>query len=194
LIPSVSEEGHLSILLKEKKRVKSNKKILIHIKIDTGMNRLGVNYSEAVELIQKVSTNNNFVIDGIFTHFATSDEAGSDYSKLQIERFNYIIAKLKSIKINFGLVHAANSGAILDFPEAYYDMVRPGISLYGYYPSLETSESINLYPVMSIVSKVGSIKIIEKGESISYSQRYFTKKMILKKRRNLPSSFRTNLK
>lgn len=176
LIPTVSEIEHLSILLKEKKRLKSNKKILIHVKIDTGMNRLGVSYLEAVEFIQKVSANNNFVIDGIFTHFATSDEAGSEYAKLQIRRFDLILSELKKKNINFGLAHAANSGAILDFPESYYDMVRPGISLYGYYPSLETSESIKLFPVMSIVSKVGSVKLIESDESISYSRRYFTKK------------------
>ena len=116
------------------------------------------------------------MIDGIFTHFATSDEAGSNYAKLQIKRFDEVIKSLKQKKINFGLVHAANSGAIIDFPEAYYDMVRPGISLYGYYPSLKTSESIKLYPVMSLVSKVSSIKRIKRGESVSYSRRYFTKK------------------
>jgi len=119
--------------------------------------------------------NFNLIPYGIFTHFATSDEAGSDYAKLQIKRFNDVINSLKHKKINFGFVHAANSGAIIDFPESYYDMVRPGISLYGYYPSLQTSESIKLYPVMSLVSKVSTIKKISKMESISYSRRYFTK-------------------
>ena len=176
LIPAVSTSDQLKLLLNENKKINPLKKILIHIKIDTGMNRLGVNYSEAVEFIQKVSANSCFIIDGIFTHFATSDEAGSEYAKLQIKRFNGVIKSLRQRKIDFGLIHAANSGAIIDFPEAYYDMVRPGIALYGYYPSLETSESIKLYPVMSIVSKVGSLKYFEKGESISYSRRYFTKK------------------
>mgnify|MGYP000727546941 CR=1 FL=1 len=175
LIPAVFTQEHLNILLKEKKRIKSNKKILVHVKIDTGMNRLGVDYWQAVKFIQKISLNNNFVIDGIFTHFATSDEAGSKYAKLQIKRFNEVIKSLKENHINYGLAHAANSGAILDFPEAYYDMVRPGISLYGYYPSLKTSESIKLYPVMSLVSKVSSIKKMQKDESVSYGKRYFTK-------------------
>ena len=175
LIASVFTQEHLNILLNEKKKLKSNKKILVHIKVDTGMNRLGVDYSDAVKLIQKISLNKNFVIDGIFTHFATSDEAGSDYAKLQIKRFDEVIRSLNEFKINFGIAHAANSGAILDFPEAYYDMVRPGISLYGYYPSLKTSESIKLYPVMSLVSKVSTVKEVKQGESISYSRRYFTK-------------------
>lgn len=176
LIPSVADKEHLSILLKEKIKLKSSKKILVHVKIDTGMNRLGVHFKDAVQFIETINCNSNFIIDGIFTHFATSDEAGSDYAKLQIKRFNDVIKSAKQKKINVGLIHAANSGAIIDFPESYYDMVRPGISLYGYYPSLETSESINLSPVMSLISKVGSLKIIEKGESVSYSRRYFAKR------------------
>jgi alanine racemase len=176
LIPSVFTEEHLNVLLKEKQRLKSRRKILLHIKIDTGMNRLGVDYSEAVKFIKKLYLNNSFIIDGIFTHFATTDEIGSVYAKLQIKRFNEVIKSLKQMKINFGLVHAANSGAIIDFPEAYYDMVRPGISLYGYYPSLKTSESIKLYPVMSLVSKVSTAKTIKRGESVSYSRRYFARK------------------
>jgi alanine racemase len=176
LIPSVFTQEHLNILLNEKKKLKSNKKILVHVKIDTGMNRLGVDFSEAVKFIEKMSLNKNFLIDGIYTHFATSDELKSEYAKLQIRRFDEVIKSLKENKIYYGLAHAANSGAIIDFPESYYDMVRPGISLYGYYPSLKTSKSIKLYPVMSLVSKVSTIKEIKKGESISYSRRYFTKK------------------
>ncbi len=175
LIASVFTDEQLKILLKEKARIKSNKKILVHIKIDTGMNRLGVDYFDAVKFIQKISSNKNFLIDGIFTHFATSDEAGSDYAELQIKRFNDILKSLKQLNIHYGLAHAANSGAIIDFPETYYDMVRPGISLYGYYPSLKTSETIKLYPVMSLVSKVSSVKKLNKGQSVSYSRKYFTK-------------------
>ena len=178
LIASVFTQEHLNILVKEKKRLKSNKRILVQIKIDTGMNRLGVDFSEAVKFIQKLSLNKNFIINGIFTHFATSDEVGSNYAKLQIKRFDEILIELKEYNIKFGLAHAANSGAIIDFPEAYYDIVRPGISLYGYYPSLKTSESIKLYPVMSLVSKVSTVKKIKRGESVSYSRRYFAKKDI----------------
>jgi alanine racemase len=176
LIPTVFSEEHVNILLIEKKKLKSSKKILVHVKIDTGMNRLGVDYSDANDFIQKLSLNKNFIIDGIFTHFATTDEIGSDYAKLQIKRFDEVIKELREKHISFGLIHAANSGAIIDFPEAYYDMVRPGISLYGYYPSLKTSESIKLYPVMSLVSKVSTVKKIKRGESVSYSQRFYAKK------------------
>jgi alanine racemase len=175
LIPTVSTKDQLKLLLKEKKKINSTKKILVHVKIDTGMNRLGVEFSQAPKFIKELSSNINFTIDGIFTHFATSDEKGNAYAKLQIRRFDDVIQSLKQKKIKFGLAHAANSGAIIDFPVAYYDMVRPGISLYGYYPSLKTSESIKLYPVMSLISKVSTVKKISKQESISYSRRYFTK-------------------
>jgi alanine racemase len=176
LIPSVFTNEHIKILLREKKRLKIKKKFLVHIKIDTGMNRLGVDYFESIKFFKELSLDENFRIDGIYTHFATSDEAGSSYAKLQIQRFNEVIRSLQRLEINYGLVHAANSGAIIDFPKAYYDMVRPGISLYGYYPSLKTLKSIKLYPVMSLISKVSSIKVIKKGESVSYSRRYFAKK------------------
>lgn len=176
LIPSVFTKQHLNILLKEKKKLKSNKKILVHVKIDTGMNRLGVDYTDATNFIDKLSLNNNFKIDGIFTHFAASDEADSSFTKLQIKRFDEVIKSLRTKNIIFGLAHAANSGAVIDFPESYYDMVRPGISLYGYYPSLQTLETIKLYPVMSLVSKVSTVKRIKTGESVSYSRRFFTNK------------------
>ncbi len=176
LIASVFTEEDLNILVKERKKLNLNKKIKIHVKIDTGMNRLGIDFDKAAKFIIKLSLNDNFVIDGIYTHFATSDVKGSNFAKLQIKRFDSVIKSLKLQKINYGLTHAANSGAILDFPEAYYDMVRPGISLYGYYPSHQTSESIKLYPVMSLVSKVSTVKRIEKGETVSYSRKFKAKK------------------
>ncbi len=174
LTATVFENSHLSLIShaqnnfnkKNKKKVKAR----VHIKVDTGMNRLGVRYNEAYNFIAKLSRNKNFIIDGVYTHFATSDEKDKSFASLQLKRFDDLLNLLKMNKINYGLAHTANSGAILDIPEAYFDMVRPGISLYGYYPSLETSESINLKPVMSLVSYVASIKKVEKGETVSYGR------------------------
>jgi alanine racemase len=145
----------------------------VHVKVDTGMNRLGINSESALKFIEKLSHNKDFIIDGIYTHFATSDEKDKSFANLQLSRFKELLAELKKRKINYGLAHAANSGAILDMPESYFDMVRPGISLYGYYPSLETTESIKLEPVMSIISKVSSIKSINENDTVSYG-RIFT--------------------
>jgi len=174
LTVTVFEDRHVKLITQElnkyNKKYSRKKKVKVHIKVDTGMNRLGINYKDAFDFIFKLSKNKNIIIDGIYTHFATSDEKDKKFANLQLARFNGLLDELNKAGINYGLVHAANSGAILDMPEAYFDMVRPGISLYGYYPSLETSESIVLNPVMSIISYVGSIKKIRKGDTVSYGR------------------------
>ncbi|MGE5432600.1 MAG: alanine racemase [Syntrophomonadaceae bacterium] len=172
VIPTVFTEEHLSYLRESGK----NKKIRVHVKIDTGMGRLGVSYADAAGFIKKISLDKKFVIDGIYTHFATSDESDKSYARLQLKRFKSIVDELKKENINYGLAHAANSGAILDMPDAYFDMVRPGISLYGYYPSPETTESIKLKPVMSLVTSITNIKEVGPGQSISYGRKFIAKK------------------
>ncbi len=179
IIPTVFENSHLDILLRarNKRRRKNSifKKIKVHIKIDTGMNRLGINSDEAVTFIEKLSHNDNFLIDGIYTHFATSDEKDKTFANLQLKRLKDLLNELKKRNINYGLAHAANSGAILDIPESYFDMVRPGICLYGYYPSLETSESIPVKPVMSLISRIASVKTISKNDTVGYGRTYTAK-------------------
>lgn len=175
LIATVFTDKHLGILLEGTKKHRLENpgyKIKVHIKIDTGMNRLGIRYDEALGFIRNLSFDKNFKIEGIYTHFATSDEQDKTYSSLQLKRFNSIISELRKEKIEYGLIHAANSGAILDIPDAYFDLIRPGIDLYGYYPSKEVSKSIKLSPVLSLVSEVSSIKTIEAGETVSYGRTF----------------------
>lgn len=173
LIPTVFEIEHLLLL---KKYQKNKRRLKVHVKIDTGMGRLGVYYKNAVDFIIKLNSDKNFIIDGIFTHFATSDSKDKSFTNLQIKRFNEIIKRLKELNINYNIAHAANSGAIIQFEEAQFDMVRPGISLYGYAPSFFLEKSINLKPVMSIYSYVGSIRKFEEDETVGYSRLYKTKK------------------
>ncbi|MGA9293192.1 MAG: alanine racemase [Ignavibacteriaceae bacterium] len=168
LMPTVYTEHHLRLL---KDNVKKDK-IKIHIKINTGMNRLGINYEKAFEFIKRISEDKFFILDGIYTHFATSDEKDKSFANLQLKRFNELITELKAYNICCGFIHAANSGAILDMPESYFDIIRPGISLYGYYPSEETTESIVLKPVMSLITKVDSVNRIEAGETVSYGRKF----------------------
>ena len=174
LIATIFEDRHIKLLSQElnkyNKKYNKKKKVKVHVKVDTGMNRLGINYNNAYQFIYKLSKNKNFNIDGVYTHFATSDEKDKKFANLQLKRFINLITSLKHAEISYGLAHAANSGAILDMPEAYLDMVRPGISLYGYYPSLETTESIDLKPVLSLVSYAASVKEIQKGETVSYGR------------------------
>ena len=177
IIPTVFDNIHLKVLLSAQRNFSLKKikdvKIKVHVKVDTGMNRLGIRFDKAADFIDKLSKNKNFIIDGVYTHFATSDEKDKTFANLQLKRFKELLVELKNRNIKYGLAHAANSGAILDLPESYFDMVRPGISLYGYYPSEETSESFTLYPVMSLYSRVASVKELDKDETVSYG-RLFT--------------------
>lgn len=172
LIPTVFTIKDLDFLKATREKNNYRKNICVHVKVDTGMNRLGVNYKHAFDFIEYLSNQKDFIIDGIYTHFATSDVYNNSFAKLQLKRFKELIEKLRAKNISTGLIHAANSGAIINMPDSYFDMVRPGISLYGYYPSQQTNESIKLYPVMSVISKVASFKRIEKGDTVSYSRKF----------------------
>ncbi len=139
------------------------------------MGRVGIQMNEVEEFSNFIKKEKSIYLEGVYTHFATSDSADKTFANLQLERFNSAIEIIKSKIRNIKYIHSANSGAILDLPEAYFNMVRPGISLYGYYPSRETSESIPLKPVMSIKTKVAYLKWVNPGTSISYGRIYFTK-------------------
>ena len=171
ITPTITSEREVD----ELRKIKLTRKLKVHINIDTGMGRVGLPLKKGVAIIEKLSQNKKIVIDGVYTHFATSDEKDKKYAELQLKRFLSIIEKLKKIGVDIGLTHAANSGAILDMPNAYLDIVRLGISLYGYYPSLETSESVQLKPVMNLISEVASISEIQQGNYISYGRKYKTK-------------------
>jgi len=145
---------------------------IVHVKIDTGMGRVGVHWKQALDLIPKLATMPGIHLKGLCTHFATSDEKDKRFAKLQLERFNQVIQQLEAKTIHIPLKHVANSGAILDLPESYFNMVRPGIMSYGWYPSEETSESVDIKPVMSFKTQVRYIKEIRQGESVSYGRKY----------------------
>jgi alanine racemase len=172
LIPTVSSEEHIKVLSKLKLR----KKLKIHINVDTGMGRLGLGFEDAVENIKKISSIKNIFIDGIYTHFACADENDSMFTMLQTERFKSIINNLNKENISFGTAHAANSAAIIKYPESHFDMVRPGISLYGYPPAQELSDKISLKPVMSLITNVSTLRKVKAGDSVSYGRLFFAKR------------------
>ena len=144
----------------------------VHIKIDTGMGRVGVPWEEASPFVQQVLQIPEIRIMGVYTHFATSDEKDKSFANLQLQRFKVALKNIESLGFKIPIKHAANSGAILDMPDAYFDMVRPGIMMYGYYPSFETTESVSLRPAMSFLSKVLHVKEVEKGTTVSYGRQY----------------------
>jgi alanine racemase len=153
---------------------KLNKKFKVHIKVDTGMKRIGFDVKNAFKNIEQIFTYKNLEIEGIFTHFATAESGDKSFAKTQLNKFKELLHMLKQAGMEFPIVHAANSGAILDLKDSYFDMVRPGLLLYGYYPSDEVKNKIELMPIMSLKSKVTFIKRVDANTSISYGRKYFT--------------------
>ena len=153
----------------------AGKKARVQIKIDTGMGRIGFFPEDALEAIRKISSLDSLSIDGVYSHFATSDETNKEFARHQLSVFKKIASAVKDLGLGPILFHIANSGAIIDMPDSYFDMVRPGIMAYGYYPSLETSEALDLKPALSLKSNVIHVKKFHAGISVSYGRRYFTK-------------------
>jgi len=169
-IYSLRQAKVLDQLAKEK-----NKKVAIHINLDTGMHRVGLPIKyRTVEVIKEISEMENIYLEGVYTHFAVADEADKWYTKKQVKDFEYIIDELEKLGVEIPIKHVSNSAAILDLPEFNYDMVRAGLLMYGHYPSevQEKDRVIDLKQVMSLHSKIYHIRTLEKGESISYGLTY----------------------
>lgn len=149
--------------------------IPVHIKVDTGMGRIGFKYENSFKNIKKIVELENIKIEGLYTHFPSSDEKNKDFSFYQIKLFKKLISKLENIGINIPIKHMANSGAIFDITESFFDMVRPGIMIYGYPPSNEVKKTVKIKPVMTLITKVNSIKLFNPGETISYGRTYTIK-------------------
>ena len=153
-----------------------NKRVKIHLKIDTGMGRIGCRPEEAPILAKYITTKKNLIFEGIFSHFSDSELCDKSYSKHQLNVFNDCLEKIKAEGVSIPIIHMANSGAILDLPSAYYDMVRSGMIIYGIYPTEEVSRSISLKPAMSLRSEIVFIKKLPKGHYVSYGNTFSTKK------------------
>ncbi len=156
----------------------------IHIKLDTGMSRLGYvvgdgHDEDVVAEIIEISKYPGIKIEGVFSHFSTSDEADSSYTKLQLERFLSVCERLKECGLRDFIRHIANSAAIMMYPESHLDMVRPGIILYGLYPSDEVDKDrLKLIPVMTLKAKITHIKTLDAGRGVSYGKEYITDKKV----------------
>ncbi|WP_258840447.1 alanine racemase [Mechercharimyces sp. CAU 1602] len=143
----------------------------VHVKVDTGMGRMGVLVDETVAIMEKLSSLNKIKVSGLFTHFACSDEKDKTYTHEQAARFQRVIDQLQAERLLPPIVHAANSGAAIDLPQYAYSMVRIGISLYGYYPSPEVDRSrIALRPALTLKTKVVRVKRLPKSYGVSYGK------------------------
>jgi len=155
-----------------------NKKAKIHIAIDTGMGRIGfLPGDDTVKTINEVYNLEGLEVIGIYSHFSTSDEKDKTYANEQLFKFKKVMGDLKAIGIEIPLKHISNSGAIIDMPETYLNGVRPGIILYGYYPSNEVSkDNISVKPALTLKAKIAHVKELHKDMYISYGKTFKTNK------------------
>ncbi|MCL2792015.1 MAG: alanine racemase [Spirochaetaceae bacterium] len=169
ITPFTADISYLSDIAKE--AAKRNSVKTVHLKIDTGMNRIGCRPEDGVKIAQFIAENKNLKLGGICTHFPVSDTLNSsdkEFTLNQIKILNYVVKNIREKKIEPGIIHAANSGGILHYPESYFNMVRPGIILFGSYPDASSEKNIEIKPVMTFESRVVFIKKIKKGEKASY--------------------------
>ena len=151
---------------------KLNKKIPVHIKVDTGMGRIGLTLDSALKEIAAIASLKNIAPEGIMSHFSDADLKDKKFAKLQLRKFRELITSLEEKNITFRHHHMANSAAVLSMPEAHFDMVRPGIMLYGYgYHGVR-----GLKPVLSVKSNILLLKTVPKGTPISYGRTFITKR------------------
>jgi alanine racemase len=167
---------------------RQGKKIKVHLKVDSGMGRLGflldaknntaddIPAQDPLAEIEAITRLPGLTVEGIFTHFATADSADKSYANLQLDRFMDLLTRLKKEGLQPPLRHAANSAALIDMPDSHLDMVRPGIATYGLHPSDEVNKSnVDLKPVMTLKSKIIHLKRVAPGFNISYGITFQTK-------------------
>ena len=153
---------------------KTGKTAKIHIPVDTGMSRIGFTPDEkGADEVSKIASLDNIFLEGVFTHFATSDEANKEFTKLQAKRFVEFKELLSLRGVTPEISHCANSGAIMQHNEFSFDMVRAGIILYGLYPSDEVDKAVlDLTPVMELHTHITFVKTIKKGDTVSYGRAF----------------------
>lgn len=156
--------------------VKMGKQAYIHIKLDTGMSRLGFMIGEeAAEIIERISEMPNLIMEGMYTHFAKADEIDKSFTEKQIKNYVWMKETLEERGVTFQYYHCSNSAGIIDVREANMDLVRAGISTYGLYPSEEVhKENVPLKPAMELISHVAHVKWVEAGTPVSYGGTYIT--------------------
>ncbi len=152
--------------------IKRGQLLKVHIKVDTGMGGLGVKAQGASKFIWEMTELHGLFVEGIFTHFVSSNDNRSDYTYEQLRLFKKVIMELELMGIYVPIKHAANSGAVLNFPEAYFNVVRPGLLLYGLTPPGCLESSMRLKLAMSFKTKLAFVKTLEPGETVSYGRSY----------------------
>ncbi|MHC4714164.1 MAG: alanine racemase [Planctomycetota bacterium] len=142
----------------------------VHIKIDTGMGRLGIPAARAIEAVERISVLPNLALEGIYTHFAESEAEDKSFTMHQLDEFRRIVAALKATGITFEYRHAANSAACIDIPEALFNCLRPGIALYGLRPAPSCGADLGLKPALKFSAVVRHIERHPRGQTVGYNR------------------------
>ncbi len=155
---------------------KTSGKLQAHLKVETGMGRLGMPLNQVEDFLTAFQSNHEIEIDGIFTHFARADETQAESANQQLEIFNSLLKQLREKGLCPATVHAANSAAVINYPEAHFDLVRPGIAIFGMNPSPETVLPDSFKPAITWKAKIVSLREYPPGQGISYGSIYVTSK------------------
>lgn len=164
-----------SLIALSRYAVRRGKRVKVHIKLDTGMGRLGLPVSEALPFIQTATAQKGIQVEGILTHFAEADLKDLSFARKQLEALKQIWTALQKAKIKIPYCHLANSAAIMHFGSAHFNLVRPGLMLYGYSP-LEEESKIDLRPILQLRARVIALKKVPAGTSISYGRTFLTRR------------------
>ena len=151
---------------------RANKRIPVHVKINTGMNRYGVRWTEAASLAQLIESTKSLYVEGVLSHFAQSDETDKGFALLQLERFHEVLRGIEQGGLRVKSRHLCNSGGFLDLPQAHFDMVRLGILPLGVYPSAVCRRIPGIEPVMSVKARIAAIQMLKPGDCVGYGMRY----------------------
>jgi alanine racemase len=149
-----------------------DKRVPVHLKVHTGMSRYGVRWDEAHALIEQIAGEKSLLLEGVMTHFAQSDEIDKTFANLQFGRFQEVLNHLEQRNLKVQIRHCCNSGGYLDLPHAHLDMVRPGILLYGVFPSSVCRRLEGIEPVMSVKARIAAIQKLKPGEVVGYGMRF----------------------
>lgn len=151
---------------------RAGRRVPVHLKLNTGMNRYGVRWTEAWPLVERILAEPALELEGVFSHFAMSDEADKSFARLQLERFQVVLAELAAHGVQVRYRHLCNSGGLLDLPQAHFDLVRLGLLPLGVYPSQVCRRLPGLEPVMTVKARLVAIQDIGPGETVGYGLRY----------------------
>ncbi len=166
----ISEPGSVSRL--SQLAAENGKRVPVHLKINTGMNRYGVRWDQAAALIERIAATKGLVLEGVLSHFAQSDEADKTFALLQLARFREVLADLEARGLHVPFRHLCNSGGFLDLPQAHFDLVRLGILALGVFPSAVCRRIPGIEPVMAVKARIAAIQHLQAGDTVGYGMRY----------------------